>query len=180
MTRIQRCFNVGQASATLAQHWSSAVSASRVFWRWSWWDFIIFWRELALLTGFVFCAGAAVIPGYGYLPQQAVTGGDRISAAAAAAAAAYYGAADYGALAATPGQMAASQMAASQMAASQMAAGIPRSEPSPLPLSTSPLHREQLHRAQAPTGMPPRPHLATEATKHSTLNYSDLTVNYVF
>lgn len=105
------------------------------------------------------------LSGYGYLPTAASTpataglsaqgsAADRLTAAAAAAA--YYGA-DYTAM--PTGNMAASQMAvaaaaaaaAGGMASHMAAAAVPRSDPSPLPLSTSPLLRESLHRA-APSG----------------------------
>ena len=84
----------------------------------------------------------AGLPGYGYLPTMALpaTGHtDRLInnlSAAAASAAAYYPA-DYqtAATAAIPGAL-ARQLAAATGAA---VATVPRSDPSPLPLSSSPL-----------------------------------------
>lgn len=83
--------------------------------------------------------GVATAPGYGYAPNVTTAtvaqqpGADRINAAVAAASAAYYGAAEY-ATAATLQPQAAAAMAAG--------AGVPRSEHSPLPLSTSPMPRD--------------------------------------
>lgn len=85
------------------------------------------------------CLYTSGFPGYGYLPAPAPGATDRLTAAAAAAAAAAYYA-DYAA-AGPPSHM-----------ANHMAAAVPRSDPSPMPLSNSPMARDQYSQRTAAAG----------------------------